>query len=169
MSALQRLTTQYIECEDRIRLTGEVEAGEGSRRSVVLWLTRRLMDRLLPPLFDWLSQQGVTAPRSEVLQSFAQEAARASLAPQPPVEAGPESSAWRVERIDLTRTGEGVYLVFRGGEAQVAELMLTPQALRQWLSIVQDQYRQGEWSTKGWPEWMEEAQRPPPSGAARLH
>lgn len=43
MPDLQRITTQYIEVEDRLRLTGELAPGE----VVVLWLTQRLMHRLI--------------------------------------------------------------------------------------------------------------------------
>lgn len=39
---LQRITTEYIEAEDRIRLAGE--AGE---KTMVLWLTQRFLNRLI--------------------------------------------------------------------------------------------------------------------------
>lgn len=50
MPALQRMTTDYIVQEDRIRVTGEC-AGGGV---LVLWLTQRLLVRLVPPLCRWL-------------------------------------------------------------------------------------------------------------------
>ena len=44
MHQLQRVTTEYVDSEDRIRISGScVDDG-----LVQLWLTRRLMDRLLP-------------------------------------------------------------------------------------------------------------------------
>ena len=43
MGTLQRCTTEYVECEDRIRLAGELASGA----TVVLWLTQRLMNRLI--------------------------------------------------------------------------------------------------------------------------
>ena len=50
MSELQRITSEYIEAEDRLRLTGEVGEGE----TETLWLTQRLLTRLLDHLLKWL-------------------------------------------------------------------------------------------------------------------
>ena len=47
---LTRITTRYVALEDRIRLAGEVE-GAGM---VSIWLTRRLLQRLLPKLLRGL-------------------------------------------------------------------------------------------------------------------
>ena len=74
MPTFERITTQYIDFEDRIRLAGEV----GNAAPVVIWLTRRLLQRLLPALLQWLERQGADKQRAEVLQSFAQQAARLS-------------------------------------------------------------------------------------------
>ena len=43
---LHRITTEYIDSEDRIRLTGQLASGD----TVVLWLTQRLLNRLVPHL-----------------------------------------------------------------------------------------------------------------------
>jgi hypothetical protein len=37
MIALQRITTEYVEAEDRISIVGELDAAD----TVVIWLTRR--------------------------------------------------------------------------------------------------------------------------------
>ena len=47
MAELQRCTTEYIATEDRLRLSGEI----GTQSTVVLWLTQRLLNRLMPPLY----------------------------------------------------------------------------------------------------------------------
>ena len=86
---LQRITTEYIDREDRIRLTGELAAGT----VVVLWLTQRLVNRLVPHLTAWLDRQvtpasnipSVQARHQDIVQSFAQQAARVQLAPEAPV------------------------------------------------------------------------------------
>lgn len=44
MAGLQRITTQYDEREDRIRLAGETM----NDQMVVLWFTQRMLHRLLP-------------------------------------------------------------------------------------------------------------------------
>ena len=45
-SALRRMTTEYRAQEDRLCLTGERTGGD----AVVLWLTQRLLNRLVPHL-----------------------------------------------------------------------------------------------------------------------
>ena len=52
-TTLRRITTEYIEIEDRLRISGEIADAE----AVVIWLTQRLLLRLLPLLLQWLDQQ----------------------------------------------------------------------------------------------------------------
>ena len=97
MSTLQRITTEYVEQEDRIRLSGEFASGD----TVVLWLTQRLLHRLVPHLTAWLARQvapassipAVEAAHQDIVQGFAQQAARAQLAPEPPVRASSPMAA----------------------------------------------------------------------------
>ena len=49
---IQRMTTRYIPFEDRICLLAETDRGVMVR----LWLTRRLLGGLLPPVFRWLEK-----------------------------------------------------------------------------------------------------------------
>ena len=78
MSAvLERCTTEYAEDEDRLRLSAELANGN----TVVLWLTQRLLNRLVPHLVQWLEKQtagvaaisSVQARTSNAMQGFAQE------------------------------------------------------------------------------------------------
>ena len=159
MLDLQRITTEYIDTEDRIRLAGEDDDGG----AVVLWLTQRLLNRLLPHLFVWLDRQ-VPAGRTdyaatsqaEVIQSFAQQAAQAALEPQPPVQSKAQSSMWLVNSVDIASGDLGVMLTLKADEAgrDSATLTLHDQPLRQWLGILHDQYQKAEWDMTVWPEWM---------------
>ncbi|NCD15071.1 MAG: hypothetical protein EOL92_07550, partial [Bacteroidia bacterium] len=81
---LQRITTEFIASEDRIRLTGEVSEEE-TRASVVLWLTQRLLNRLVPRLCAWLAGGEDDSLTAELEQEFAQQKARAELELQAPV------------------------------------------------------------------------------------
>lgn len=163
---LQRITTQFIEVEDRIRLTGQV--GEG--QTVVLWLTQRLLQRLVPHLCQWLEKQIPVKPqepplRAQVQQSFAQQKARAEIERQAPVRAEAVSLAWLVCSVDLKSGPLGARLVFKGGnDAERVTLGLSPKSLRQWLGILHDQYRAASWSSTIWPVWMEESR--PARGSA---
>lgn len=163
MKELQRITTQYIEREDRLRLSGSLQ-GEVT---VVLWLTQRLLLRLLPPLFRWLdTHQPAAVPRPEVLHSLAQQRAQAqrqSAAPEVAVQAQPSSQSWLVTSIQVTSTDQAVRLTFKGAQPQEAVFVsMTPVLLRQWLAIVYTGYCTGQWPKDCWPQWMLE-QDPAPA------
>lgn len=154
--ALQRITSEYVDSEDRLRLRGAL--GEGD--TVVLWLTRRLLDRMVPHLIDWLSQQPepvippVTEPGGVT----------------PPVPATAEAQIWLVDRIDLTFAPGALTLTFFGPGAAQCGLVLTPLALRQWLEILLRQYRQGEWPEAVWAPFVKSfPQEAAPAVSLTLH
>lgn len=163
--SLQRITTEYVDIEDRIRLSGETE----NATTVVLWLTQRMLQRLLPTLLQWLERQSTDTLRTEILQSFAQQAAEAGLTPQAPVRAGADSTAWLVLSVDVTQSEEAVTLTFRGVEGQDINLTLAANPLRQWLAIVHNAYLKAEWSLDVWPVWVRERSLPTMLQVAALH
>lgn len=167
MFELKRLTTQFIEAEDRIRLTGEIDQSH----TVSLWLTQRLINRLLPHVFVWLETHTVSQTRPEILQSFAQQAARSSLTAQPPVPVAPQVDSWLVASIDLKKTPESLQLVFKGDkEEQRVCITLQTVPLRQWLNIICEQYRSANWALDYWPDWMkDDVSLDPARTAMRLH
>lgn len=165
MPNLERITTDYIETEDRVRLCGEVGRGQ----TQVIWLTQRLLQRLVPVLLRWLQRGGGDPLRAEVLHSFAQQTARAGLTPQKPVQPAPDSSAWLASSIDLKQFDQAVSLVFRGANAQEATLQMTDRQLRQWLSIVLRAYHKANWPQGLWPEWLQESAAPAPGQGSVLH
>ncbi len=154
MAELQRFTTEYVEIEDRIRLAGEV----APCHTVVLWLTQRLLARLLPHLLKWLEQQTGATLRGDVLQGFAQQAAMAALEPQDPVPV-PHELAWLVHSVDIAAASDGVGLTFKpaGDANKLTRLTLQAQPLRQWLNILYGQYQKAEWPLTVWPAWLAEA------------
>jgi len=58
---LQRVTSIYSDTEDRFRITGEVSA-DSTR---CLWLTQRLLMRLVPPMLEWLNR--LHAPKAKAI------------------------------------------------------------------------------------------------------
>lgn len=152
---LQRITTEFIATEDRIRLAGEV-SGEAAPASVALWLTLRLLNRLVPYLCEWLASGDKEAPIAELQQEFAQQKAQAELEPQAPVQVATQTQGNLVHSIDIqTSPGETV-LTFKDKDEQIlATMKLTLLQLRQWLSILYNQYRQAGWPNTAWPAWME--------------
>lgn len=165
---LERITTQFIDYEDRIRLTGQV----GDGQTVVLWLTQRLLQRLVPHLFQWLEDRTVSKVkdqplRAQVQHSFVQQKARSELKPQAAILPDPVSLTWVVRSVDLKSGSHGAQLVFKGGHAgENATLGFSSKALRQWLGILHDQYRIATWSLAVWPEWMDESRPLKPSQLA---
>ena len=113
LAKIQRVTSVYSQAEDRFRLTGEVSPDD----TRCFWLTQRLLRRLLPHLLDWLGEiakaEGGEGKQdfgqAEIMQDFAQQAAKARLEPQTavPVPAMPAADApWAVEWLDaLTKVG----------------------------------------------------------------
>lgn len=165
MITLQRLTTEYIDGEDRIRLAGE--SGEGG--TLTLWLTRRLLDRLIPHLTLWLEKQQENLPHADLLLGFAQQKAQAGLVPQPPVKAAPDDTGWLVRELDICPGSEHLQLTFKGAPEQAAAIGFSSLALRQWLGILYTAYTLGDWPTAAWPEWMHEGRADSAMPAAALH
>jgi hypothetical protein len=158
MTLAQRFTTEYVDFEDRIRVSHQLDSGE----VVVTWLTRRLTDRLVAHLATWLEKETVQTPRPEVLQSFAQKAAAVELAqavavnPQVAVVPPPLPVAWLVREIDVNTEGSGVVLNLKGELPQkTLTLMLSRLQLRQWLNILRSQYVLAQWPLSAWPEWLQ--------------
>ncbi len=161
MTVAQRFTTEFTDYEDRLRISTELPGNH----VVVLWLTRRLLDRLVQHLAGLLERETAAAPVPEVQQSFAQQAAQVSHQqksqeqPQAPVtpQTAQTVQEWLVREVDLTPGQEGVSLRFRGvTPKQVVELGMPSLLLRQWLGIVHSQYRLAQWPLDAWPAWMSE-------------
>lgn len=161
MLQLERFTTEYVEAEDRMRLRASSQQGE----VLELWLTQRLLGRLVVHGCVWLESQ---APETQLLQpalhSFAQQAAQLALEqdPQPPVVAPAAEVAQPlcvlVCSVDVTGVEGQLVLCFKDAVGLAhAQLALAVQALRQWLCILRSQYRQAEWPMHRWPQWLQES------------
>lgn len=165
VTKLQRLTTEYIDIEDRIRISGETpDSGP-----VVMWLTNRLAARAVPQLLRWLEDQAAPTAGSSSdfpalkreLQSFAQAAAVAGLKRHEPVVAGASTPSWIVQAIDITAARGRLSLTFRGEPDQSARVPFDATGLRQWLSILHRAWSKAQWSPIVWPDWIEREESPP--------
>ena len=160
MLVLTRLTTKYDVEQDRVRISGEVKDGQ----AVVLWLTQRLLNRLVLHVSSKLEMPEPTqvkplSVQTQVKQSFAQQHARAQMPRQiAPVKPDEHSPQWLVNKVDVKSGPDGVRLIFKGAEQNnqaAVGLPFTP--LRQFLGILHDQYRLAGWATEIWPAWVEES------------
>jgi hypothetical protein len=162
---LQRLTTEYVDAEDRMRLTGEIRPGE----TLVLWLSQRLLMRLLPHLFLWLEKQGSTPFPVEIEQSFEQQAALANLSLEAPVQRTRDSKAWMVEAVDMTAGDHALRLSFRRQGEETVSLTMPALAMRQWLTIIRSLWGMAEWHEGLWPEWVQSVTAKAVATGRQLH
>ncbi len=164
---LERLTTRYSSTEDRMRVAGALPDGQ----PVVLWMTQRLLLRLLPRLFRWLEVHGVAplpgveadtpALYCDAIQSFAQQAALQQLTPQPPVDTQKETPQALVESVSMGQSPVRMHLVFRdAGDSLQIGMSLGVQQLRQWLIILCRQWRDAQWPPDVWPAWLQDTALP---------
>lgn len=180
MINLQRITTEYTESEDRIRLSGEGEDGQ----TIVLWLTQRLLAQVIVHLLGLIEKQSPDlsttspskTPKSSLLQGFEQQAAQAELSPELPVETVPSSQNWLIQEVDITLNPEGTLaLVFKRdvgsktaqSDTGKATLVVEAKQLRQWLGMVHVQWQRAGWPLALWPRWMDEV--PTSGGLNPLH
>ena len=187
---LQRVTSIYSDTEDRFRVTGEVNA-DSTR---CLWLTQRLLIRLVPPMLEWLNEIARAEGKgdrgqAELMQDFAQQAAKARLEPQAavpvpsmpdpnaPIETTPGAGAsarlddiWLVKEVDISKSTNGVLtLIFKREGANGAQLSMAPIELRQWLIILHSQWLQAGWPATIWPEWVDTSPRASAQPLKGLH
>lgn len=170
---LQRMTTEFVAVQDRLCLRGELPGGG----VVVLWMTQRLLNRLVPALCAWLeaataavspvSSTGAAPSSQAPLQHWEQQAAQLQLPAQAPVQVEPTSLQWLVEAVDVEQAAQWVRLTFRAEAQTSVSVVFQASPLRQWLGIVFQQYGQAEWATGHWPSWM--AGTPAKAAAAVLH
>ena len=149
MDTIQRITTTYLENEDRIRLVGESATGE----TIIIWLTRRLLDRLLPVLLNTIDKTAVADNQHELIQGFTQHAAVSCIPQSRPIIPKSESASWIAISIDVAHKADGVNLSFKD-EKKVAMLSLDRILLRQWLNIVYMAYEKADWYNDIWPSWF---------------
>lgn len=149
MDTIQRITTTYLENEDRIRLVGENARGE----TIIIWLTRRLLDRLLPVLLNTIDNSAETDNQHELIQGFAQQAAVSGIPQSRPIIPKAESASWVAISVDVAHKTDCVDLSFKD-EQKAAMLSLERIQLRQWLGILYMAYEKAEWATDIWPNWF---------------
>jgi hypothetical protein len=169
MTHLLRITTEYVDTEDRIRLSGEAEKDA----SIVLWLTQRLLSQVISHLLGLIEKQSINlantdssnpAPPSSLMQGFAQQVAQAELAQELPVRTTAAAQSWLVLEVNITLSPEGTLLLVFKREtgstalqevAGKATLTLEAKQLRQWLGIVYSQWQKAGWPLTLWPPWMD--------------
>lgn len=185
---LLRVTTVYSDVEDRFRMTGEISEND----TRCLWFTQRLLVRLVPHMLEWLGEIAKAEGKddfgqAELMQDFAQQAAKARLEPQSavpvpsmpdpnaPIETLPNATSlnddntWLVHELDITKSSNGVItLTFKHRDGGV-QLGMAPVELRQWLIILHSQWLQAGWPISIWPDWIDSTPTTKQKPATELH
>jgi hypothetical protein len=159
-----RITTDYVEHQDRLRIAGELPRDSG----VIIWLTHRLARRLVPALLQWLDHQAGASPQRDVVHGFEQEAARMGMAEHPRVDIARNNAEWLVSRIEYTAEDGRMAITFRNDDGHAFGMRLAPMELRQWLTVLHGLWAHAAWPMDIWPGWLADqttAERVPP----RMH
>ena len=159
----ERLTTEYVQYEDRIRLNLE----DAQQQRATLWFTQRLLNRVIPALVKILEEETSGKPQADEVQAFTQQRAQRSIEQESPISA--VETAWLVRRVDLTPSAQQIRLLFTDEAEQSARLEVPRVALRQWLSILRELYRRAEWSSEIWPDWLAPLSQKDATSETKLH
>jgi len=158
MSDVHRFTTRYVPSEDRVQLLIELEDTDVQ----VLWLTRRLLNRLLPPLlkrFDVSSTDKRKAAAAAAVQRFTQAAAVSGIKRQKAVTRTPTTAQsvadTVVTSIDIRIGDRKAVFHLKVGDDTLRSIPMTEQALRQWLNMLYKQYQAAGWIEAFWPNWID--------------
>lgn len=173
---VQRFTTEYVADQDRLRMSFEFEDGSVQ----VLWLTRRLLDRLITRLLQYVDQDPLPGGdaqnpvKAKAQQRFNQEAALAALSRQEPVRVTrPQEQKARptalVSHVELRRRDRVLEMDLRSGETVLLTLPFHKAELRQWLGVLHKKYQQAEWNGAFWPDWIEPGDAAAEANASRVN
>ncbi len=150
LKIIHKQTLSYHEAEDRLQLVSQGEDDE----VLLLWLTRRLADRLVTALF-----QRLEAPGNSAVLAWEQQLARAAFEPSAPVTVSSTARQCLVQSIDIVPLPEGIELVFKAACCE-ARFAMGGALLRQWLGILHGWYLHAGWDTAPiWPAWFESAEQ----------
>lgn len=158
MRKLLRITTKYIEIEDRVRMDGISNEGE----AISLWFTQRLLIRLAQKGIVFLEKQPLELTKIPVtdeqsrsdFQSVLQQSAKTETEKESAVLVNKDSQSLLVREIDLQISNDGIVLVFRETQENQAMLVLSLKHVRQWLSILCKLWQQADWPMGIWPNWV---------------
>jgi hypothetical protein len=153
---INHITTEYDQAEDRVRLA----IASTEKQTYVLWLTRRLTERLVPVLVKdlkvELGDEEATPSDLQAAQLYAQLEARISKKPAKSVAVDAGASQGLVHEMKIKSTANGMRVIeFHCKDMEVAELVVKPAELRQWLEALRQAFVNGQWRNDVWPAWLQ--------------
>lgn len=152
--AVQTFTARYDATEDRVCLNA-VDAN-GAKQAI--YLTRRLMDQMIPVVVKHLEQKTPKGIPADVVQSMTQERGRQARKAQPPakpVQADLETPRWLCTTIQIQKQPAGLVVTLAGTVACTAQILFADPHLRTVLDIFRNTYAKAGWDFRVFPDWLE--------------
>lgn len=136
--------------EDRVRFeTVDQESG-----TQVIYVTKRLLDSLIPVLAENLVKTG---PSSALARRFAQDGARSNpqnWAEEIPVATFRDAPKWLCRTVRVSPREGGLVLTFSDDTQRVTRMPLIWADIRPFLDLLLVTYRRGSWVTSVFPDWI---------------
>tara|TARA_B100000902_G_C27166214_1_gene841334 strand:- start:236 stop:760 length:525 start_codon:yes stop_codon:yes gene_type:complete len=156
------VTMQFDPLEDRVIM----DCSNKSKDTQRLWLTRRLLNKLIPSLTDQLEVNSANKISKELEQAFAQEKAEMKKVKTKSVVLKKDNPSWLVTSVKVEKSKFEFKLLFinengsdsigKDGNQKKAEFVLAISNLRQWLNALFKIYNKAEWDTKCFPNWVDD-------------
>jgi hypothetical protein len=150
---IQTFTGRYDPVEDRLRLDA-VDAQGGKQ---AIFLTRRLVDRVIPVLVSHLegkTPEGVPADLAQGMSQSRARQARQTGEATPAIAADPETPTWLCRTMHFQKADHGLNVIFTDDTQVNAVMPMVEANLRAVLDIFLDLYTKAGWPTEPFPEWQ---------------
>ena len=146
-------TSRYDVIEDRLRFDA-VDAQGGKQ---AIYLTRRLVDRVIPVLVSHLEGKTPSGVPPDLAQGMSQSRARqvrqAGETTQAVV-ADNETPTWLCRTIHIQKVEHGLTVIFTDDTGIDAVMPMVDANLRAVLDIFLELYTKANWPTVSFPVWM---------------
>jgi hypothetical protein len=155
--AVQTFTARYDPAEDRIYLNAVDAAGAKQ----TIYLTRRLMDQIIPVVAKHLEDKTPKGIPADLVQSMTQQRVRQARKVEPPatpVQADLEAPRWLCTTILLQKRPTGLAVTFSDDADSKAQIALADPHLRTMLDIFRNSYAKAGWDAQVFPEWLRQDQ-----------
>ena len=171
MQSLKKVTSEFIETEDRFRLSALTTENE----AVAFWLTQRLLTRLVAHLSKQIeidSPQLSHAPvdkktdnsdsdRNTPIDKKTDNSDSDRYGQTSNRESSPEQSAVKIEKnikpiliteVDIKFGKSDLTLVLKSGKKSWASISFSLTELKQWLEILYSLWHRASWPISLWPQ-----------------
>lgn len=152
--AVQSFTARFDPIEDRICLN--VVDAAGQKQAV--YLTRRLMDQIIPVVVKHLEEKTPKGIPADVVQSMTQERVRQvrmAEAPAEPVQADIETPRWLCTTVRMRKAPKGLAMTLSAEATAPVQIGFDERHLRTALDIFRNSYAKAGWDLRVFPDWQE--------------